>query len=308
MADPNNVSGILINNLVQEEDIARQRSPLNSAIFAKLLRKSNVSRSPDSEQPTLFNLVVMGRYIGPCVSEYSQTMDKSVDYHVYHSGKQVIKAFTANDFRFFDKNSQAITDLSDTSIDVVDRVCITWRIQKNCQNNQTVTLSSDKANKEICPVLAALHLVLRARRLAQPDSMPVACYRKKGALAYMTGSNIAFLFRAAARAVRPTISKEEEQRYSAHSLRVWACVLLDEVGKLPNYIKKRLRWMGDSFRMYLRDTRVIQDQPREALRALSEEVMDIVGALPGNILCLSTISDGTAGNEDDMGVYHDDMD
>jgi len=251
----------------------------------------------------------MGCYIGPRVSKYVQTTDKSVDYHVYPSGKQVIKAFTANDFCFFDKNSQAITDLSDASINVVDRVRITWRIQTNRQNNQTVTLLADKANKEICPVLAALRLVLRARRLEQPDSIPVACYLKKGALAYITGSRIAFLLRAAARAVHPTISKEEEQRYSAHSLRVWACVLLDEAGKSPDYIKKRLRWMGDSFRMYLRDTRVIQDQHREALRASSEEVMDIVGALPGDILRLSTMSDGTAaGDGDDMGVYHDDMD
>ena len=89
---------------------------------------------------------------------------------------------------------------------------------------------------------------------------------------------------------------------------MWACVLLEEAGKSPDYIKKRLRWMGDSFWMYLRNTRVIQDQHREALRASSEEVMDIVGALPDNILCLSTMSDGTAGDEDDMGVYHDDMD
>ncbi len=58
VADPNNVSGILINNLVKEEDIARQRSPLDSAIFAKLLSKSNVSRSPDSEQPTSLTRVL----------------------------------------------------------------------------------------------------------------------------------------------------------------------------------------------------------------------------------------------------------
>ena len=138
--------------------------------------------------------------------------------------------------------------------------------------------------------------------------MPVACYLKKDALAYITGSRIAILFRAAVRAVRPTISKEEEQQYSAHSLQVWACILLDEVGKSPNYIKKRLCWMGDSFWIYLHDTRVIQDQHREALRAPSEEVMDLVSALPDNMLCLSIMSDGTAGNEDDMGEYHDNMD
>ncbi len=66
----------------------------------------------------------------PRVSEYAQTTDKNVDYHVYPSGKQVIKAFTANDFNFFDKNSQVITELSNTSIEVVDRVRTTWRFRR----------------------------------------------------------------------------------------------------------------------------------------------------------------------------------
>ena len=76
---------------------------------------------------------------------------------------------------------------------------------------------------------------------------------------------------------------------------------------MPDYIKKRLRWMGDSLRTYLRDTHVIQDQHCEALRALSEEVMDLISALPADILRLSTMSDGT-NDKDDMGMYHDDMD
>jgi len=133
---------------------------------------------------------------------------------VYPSGRKVIKAFIANDFQFIDVTGQVITELSVASIDVVDRVRITWRIQKNRQNNQKVTLLRD--NPAICPVLATLRLVLRARHLSQPDSMPVACYLKKDAMAYLTGSRIAFHFRAAARAVRPNISKDDEQRYSAH--------------------------------------------------------------------------------------------
>jgi hypothetical protein len=47
---------------------------------------------------------------------------RTMDYHVYPSGKQVIKAFNANDFQFFDKNSQVITELSDASIKVINRV------------------------------------------------------------------------------------------------------------------------------------------------------------------------------------------
>ena len=104
-----------------------------------------------------------------------------------------------------------------------------------------MSLSCDKTNTAICPVLAALRLVLRSRRLSQPDSMPVACYLKKeDALAYITGSRVAFLFRAVTRVVHPNISKDKEQRYSAHSLRVWACFLLDKAGKSPDYIKKHI--------------------------------------------------------------------
>ncbi len=66
--------------------------------------------------------------------------------------------------------------------------------------------------------------------------------------------------------------------------------------------------MGDSFRKYLRDTHVIQDQHHEALRASSEEVMDLVSAVPADILRLSIMSEGTADDEQDMGVYQDDMD
>jgi len=60
--------------------------------------------------------------------------------------------------------------------------------------------------------------------------------------------------------------------------------------------------------MFLRDTHVIQEQHREALRASSEEVMGLVSTLPADILCLSIMSEGTAGDEEDMGVYQDDMD
>jgi hypothetical protein len=36
--------------------------------------------------------------------------------------------------------------------------------------------------------------------------------------------------------------------------------------------------------------------------------MDLVSALPADILCLGIMSEGTADDEEDMGVYQDDMD
>jgi hypothetical protein len=98
-----------------------------------------------------------------------------------------------------------------------------------------------------------MQLVLWAKWLNQPDDMPVTVYKmKKGKVNYLTGNKIAELLQKADKEVRPDTTPDKLKQYSTHSLRVWACVLLNELGKLPDYIKKMLRWLGDSFRMYLR--------------------------------------------------------
>ncbi len=100
-----------------------------------------------------------------------------------------------------------------------------------------ITLSSDSAHPDLCPVRSALRMVLRARQLKQPDTMPLRCYRtKKYPLVYLTASRIAALIQEAVKKVPPGISAKDLSRYSAHLLWVWACVLLDIAGKSPNYI------------------------------------------------------------------------
>jgi hypothetical protein len=128
---------------------------------------------------------------------------------------------------------------------------------------------------------SAMQLVLRAKWLNQPDDMPVAVYKtKKGKVIYLTGNKIAELLQKAVKEVRPDTTLDKLKRYSALSLGVWACILLDKAGKLPDYIKKRLRWLGDSFRMYLRDTAIIQHQHVDAFLAALQEVTDLITALP----------------------------
>ena len=288
LSDPNNMSAMLINNMLREEQIARQRAPLDNEIFAELRRVANASKSDDSANMLLRDVVTLGRDIGPRLSEYAQKNQRKVDVHTYPSGTTVIKAFTANDFIFFDVKKHIIEDLTTESIESVAAVKITWRIQKNRQNGQSITLAVDIKFRDLCPVLSAVRMVIRARRLSQPDDMPLAMYRtRKGESLYLTGSKIAELLRGAVKRIRPDISPEDIKRYSAHSLRVWACVLLDEAGKSPDYIKKRLRWLGDSFRMYLRDTAVIQHQHVDALRLASQAVMDLLSALPEDVIALS---------------------
>ncbi len=139
---------------------------------------------------------------------------------------------------------------------------------------------------------------------AQPS---IAVYKtKKGKVIYLTGNKIAELLWKAVKEVWPDTTSDKLKRYSIHSLRVWACVLLHEAGKLPDYIKKRLHWLGDSFRMYLRDTAIIQCQHVDALLAALQEVMDLISALPMDIITLSTMMEGMDGP--DMHEYADKMD
>jgi hypothetical protein len=98
-----------------------------------------------------------------------------------------------------------------------------------------------------------MQLVLQAKQLNQPNDVPVTVYKmKKGKVIYLTGNKIAKLLQKAVKEVRPNTTPDKLKWYSTHSLRVWASVLLDKAGKSPDYIKKRLCWLADSFRMYLK--------------------------------------------------------
>jgi hypothetical protein len=257
-------------------------------------------------------MLTLSQLIGPHVSKYTQTTQDKVDYHVYPSGTRVIKAFTANDFVFYDKSGHILKKIDDSTLDLATSVQITWCSQKNCQNGQKIKLSSDKKNPAICPVRGALRMVMRASYLGQPDNMPVACYRTKKA-PLITGSKIATLFRKAVKKVQPSTSANNLKRYSTHSLCVWACVILDKAGMSPSFIQKRLRWLGDSVKMYLRDTKAIQDKHLAALQLASSNIMALIGTPPDDIIHLiATMSDLKVPNDivkdDQMGAYIDEMD
>ncbi len=110
--------------------MASQRSPLDSTVFAELQRAASSSHSCNSDQNLLFDILTLARFIGPHISEYAQTTQDKVDYHVYPSGTCVIKAFTANDFVFYNKNSHIHTKIDDLSLILAASVQITWHIQK----------------------------------------------------------------------------------------------------------------------------------------------------------------------------------
>ncbi len=81
----------------------------------------------------------------------------------------------------------------------------------------------------------------------------------------------------------------------------------------PSFIQKRLRWLGDSFKMYLRDTKAIQDKHLAALQSASSNIIALIGTPPDDIVHLTaTMSDLNVPNDiikdNQMGAYIDEMD
>ena len=88
ISDPNNLGGIIITNRKREEDVAVQQSPLSNPFFSELQRRARTSHLLDSKRNCMFDVVCIGGFIGPRVSEYAQTSPLKVNYHVYPSGRK----------------------------------------------------------------------------------------------------------------------------------------------------------------------------------------------------------------------------
>lgn len=286
-----NEGAILIANLAAEENIAKQRAPLTNRIMAALFELANSSHI-NSPENAVANIVAIGRYLGFRVSEYAQTQQNKVDYHVYASGTKVIKAFIMADWIFRDVNREKLNIVGllragpSNIYEQTVTLTVTWRIQKNRRNGQSVQLRKE-SNPLVCPVYNALQIVLRKIRIDRDNlSMPLCMCSKKltSSAFYLTAKKVADVLQKAVRKIQPSIEKSELSRYTAHSIRVWAAVLLDEQGKHPTFIQSRLRWLGDSYRLYLRDTPRMNELHRDALSAGSQEITEIVSHLHDGIV------------------------
>ncbi len=155
---------------------------------------------------------------------------------------------------------------------------VTYRIQKNRQNGQSITLVADNIHLDICSVRAAYRIFLQAKRLGQLDSQPMAVFvNKSNTTKYLTGNKIADVLRSIARAVHPDLTEDELIKFSSHLGRVWGLVLLDEAGMTPDFMKSRLRWMGESCCLYLWDTSILQRKNVDALNKESDEIARLLG-------------------------------
>ncbi len=192
LSDKENICSKIIKARELEEDIARQRSPITNMIFAYLLNYARANALQDSFEAVMTDFLIIIRLLGLRVSEYAQTTQNEINVHEYPSGKGVIKAFTPLDFILYDKNNAIINETNTANqLTALQKVKVTFRIQKNRENEQSTTLKADNKHPELCPVGAVYRILQRAKRLGQDNDQPLGAFiNHQGIQKYLTGSKI----------------------------------------------------------------------------------------------------------------------
>lgn len=225
---------------------------------------------PDSLDAALLDWIILGRYTGARRSEWAQD-SQTVEMTTPNLANEVPepKAFIAEDFEFFDSSKRLIHDISSSSTSLAAYVRIRWRYQKNKDNGQKISFKRDHERPDVCPVLAALRIFLRAQRLHVPQGAPIAVHSSSSSSStfrYITANQVvAFLRRSAQVAFNLRPDDKSLNSWTCHSIRVTAANILHRAKMSDSYIQTRLRWKSNTFLMYLRNTFYSADEHTRAL-------------------------------------------
>ena len=294
-----NTPFVLIKALKDEENIAKQRRPITEDMASEMIREGNNSNKL-SKKALIKDLTIFARQVGPRAAEIAQKTQSKADTHTYPSGRSVIKALCIDRIKCYDHKGRLVIDPIRNRHKVVS-VSICWVIQKNRKNGELKWYSRDYENPELCIVDAIINMIERAKLLGKPDDMPFCVYKNnRGKTVYLTGKTLTDYIRKIAKKLYPHMTEEELSYFSCHSFRVWAAVLLSEAGKDGDYIKIRLRWCSESYRVYLRDT---LNSAAEHNKSLQTNSMNIQFALHQGLL--AALEDEFDETDNEMGEYVD---
>lgn len=156
----------------------------------------------------------------------------------------------------------------------VQRASIRFRTQKNGDNGRKITFCTGSSG-QINSVECLLNIVRRFVHLTGTWALdtPIAIFRTSGGhVRRITSNEIESCMRLAACAAygfHPVNNAAELQKWSAHSLRVGACVILYTLGFTDVQIQHLLRWKSLAFMEYLRNLGAMAIRQSQAIADIS---------------------------------------
>ena len=173
------------------------------------------------------------------------------------------------------RRDRRITTLAALNEDIlnVESVTVTFTWQKNGNHGEKKLLVRNDSTTDLCPVRNFLRILARFNRLLGIDhtNAPLAIFAGPlGRPTSITASNVAQSLRQAAAIVynidpATPVGRADLTRWSSHSLRVGACVILHVNGFSSSEIQFLLRWKSDAFMQYLRNLGTLSRKQNAAL-------------------------------------------
>ena len=228
----------------------------------------------------ILDWIILGRFTGARRSEWCQDGPaiEMTEPNFAHETPEP-RAFIFEDFEFFDSDGKRIYTVSAAHVDVVEFVKIRWRFQKNNDNGQVIPYKRDRARPDVCPVSAALRIILRASALGLPLSLPLAVYSASSSTSpyrHIRASQVVDLLRRSAQSVFGLKSNDKLLlKWTCHSIRVTAANILHRAGMSDSYIQTRLRWKSNTFLMYLRNTFYSADRHTKTLNISNSNIPNL---------------------------------
>ena len=268
-------AAVLLKEQSKYEDKPEKREPLHLKVLALMLQMSKDGNQLGFRR-AIWLWTGLARYGGFRRQEFAMEKKDTIQVYVKPDGETVVRAFTLQDFLFYDEDGMLICykeAIEQRSL--AQQTGQHYGIQKNRMNDQIIKQTRDLACPEMCAVELAIDIVEMAVQLgANSPTDPLGIFQSDdGDTVFLTGDQITKYYRYVTKLVFPTISKGELKLFSCHSIRVMAAVLLHEAGKDGPYIKLRLRWLSDCFQIYLRNTTRICAQHTEALIDINNDIL-----------------------------------
>ena len=113
-------------------------------------------------------------------------------------------------------------------------------VLKNGENSQIITHARNLDNPELCYVSTVIRILARAQRLdIKSECLIIVAMAGKKKLSpyFITSTSVASHSQAAAKVVHHISSKKDLARFSTHSFRVGACVLLHIMENFQSILK-----------------------------------------------------------------------
>jgi hypothetical protein len=267
----------ILHECKRHEDMPHRVDPYTVQMHDNLMAHNDCRQAhQDGASRALEDWSNIGSYLGFRLREYAQ---EDSFRHFASGGEQADngtkRAITLSDIRFEDSSGHpvSVADFCQNPQSVT-KIYATFSWQKNMQHGETKLLLTNHNLPHRDAIMSMHKVICRFARLVGLDKtdIPLAVYKEGNQLFFLHGKLITtHLRRLAKRTYR--LSERDLQkhyRYSSHSLRAGAAVLLHASGSGPSQIKFLLRWRSDSFMLYLRNVAHLSDHQNQAFLQMAD--------------------------------------